>query len=64
MSTITVPPLTLLRINEVKNQEALRIKKQITHDEFIIFMTKLYKRVGGDTLALDAAWERVKAEGR
>lgn len=60
MSTITVPPETLLRVNEVKNQEALRIKKQITHEEFLIFVSYLYKRVAGDTMALDAAWEKVR----
>lgn len=60
MSTITVPPETLLRVNEVKNQEALRIKEQITHEEFLIFLSYLYKRVAGDTMALDAAWEKVR----
>lgn len=59
-STITVPYETLLMFNEVKTQEAVRVKKQLTHDEFLTFLTKLYKRVGGDTFVLDAAWEKVK----
>jgi secreted Zn-dependent insulinase-like peptidase len=60
VSTITVPPEIILRVNEVKNQEALRIKKQITHEEFLMFMTKLYKRVAGDSFVLDAAWEKAR----
>lgn len=62
-STITVPFETLLQFNEVKTHEALRVKEPLTHDEFLRFMIKLYKRVGGDSLVLDAAWEKVKAEG-
>ena len=63
-STIAVPHEVLLKFNEVKAQEAARIKKKITNDEFLIYLTKLYKRVGGDTFVLDAAWEGVKAEGK
>ncbi len=61
-STITVPLKTLLMFNEVKTQEAFRVKEQLTHDDFLIFMIKLYKRVSGDTLVLDTAWKRVKED--
>ena len=62
-STITVPAQTLLMFNEVKMHEAVRVREPITHEEFVLFLIKLYKRVGGDSLVLDAAWEKVKAEG-
>ena len=60
VSTIAIPYETLLMFNEVKTREALRIKEKITSDNFIIFLTELYKRVGSDTLVLDGAWERAK----
>lgn len=53
---------TRLLFSGVKNQEALRRGKDITHEEFIIFLIKLYTRVGGDTMALDAAWAKVREE--
>uniref|UniRef100_A0A6H1ZWP3 Uncharacterized protein n=1 Tax=viral metagenome TaxID=1070528 RepID=A0A6H1ZWP3_9ZZZZ len=46
-------------INEVEGKEGLRVKRALTHEEFIMFLTYLYKRVAGDTMALDAAWEKV-----
>ncbi len=47
-------------INEAEGKEGLRVKRALTHEEFIVFLTHLYKRVAGDTMALDAAWEKVE----
>lgn len=51
-----------LFFNEAKNHEALRVKKPLTHEEFMLFLVKLYKRVEGDTTVLNNVWEKVKGE--
>lgn len=60
MTTISVPSETLIILNSVKAQEALRLKRPVTHDEFIVFLSKLYTRVSGDTRVLDGVWEKIK----
>lgn len=47
-------------INEVEGKEGVRVKKALTHEEFLTFLAHLYKRVSGDTMALDAAWDMVR----
>lgn len=60
MSTITVPSEVLLMFNDAKTQEALRLKEPLTHEDFLKFLIKVYKRVVGDTIVLNSAWEKVK----
>lgn len=62
MTTITTNYNVLLKFNEAKNREALRVKKLLTHEEFLLFLIKLYKRVEGDTTVLNNVWEKVKGE--
>ncbi len=62
MSTITAASGILLKFNEAKTNEALRVKKTLTHEEFLLFLIKLYKRVEGDTAVLNNVWEKVKVE--
>lgn len=49
-------------LNEVEGKEGLRVKRALTHEEFLTFLTHLYKRVAGDTMVLDAAWEKARGE--
>ena len=58
-TAINVSDNVRFMINEVEGKEGLRVQRALTHEEFIMFLTCLYKRVEGDTMALDAAWERV-----
>lgn len=59
-TAINVSDNVRLLINEVEAKEGLRVRRPLTHEEFIMFLTHLYKRVAGDTMALDAAWEKVR----
>lgn len=60
MTTISLPSETLLVLNTVKAQEAQRLKRPVTHAEFIAFLSKLYTRVSGDTRVLDGVWEKIE----
>ncbi len=59
-TAINVSDRVRMMINEVESVEALRVKRALTHEEFMMFLTCLYKRVSGDTLVLDAAWDKIK----
>ncbi|MDD3813246.1 MAG: hypothetical protein PHZ02_01260 [Desulfocapsaceae bacterium] len=61
-TAINMSRKTRLLFSGVKNQEALRKGKTIPHEDFILFLTELYKRVSGDTIVLDDAWEKAKKE--
>lgn len=63
-TAINVSDDVRLLINEVEAKEGVRLKKVLTHEDFLLFLTCLYKRVEGDTMALDAAWDRVKRENK
>lgn len=61
-TAINVSDKVRFMINEIEGKEGLRVQRALTHEEFIMFLTCLYKRVAGDTMALDAAWEKVRSE--
>lgn len=58
-TAINVSDKVRLLINEVEGKEGVRVKRPLTHEEFLTFLTCVYKRVEGDTMVLDAAWEKV-----
>jgi len=61
-TAINVSDKVRFLINEVEGKEGVRVKKALTHEEFLLFLAHLYKRVAGDTMVLDAAWEKVRGE--
>lgn len=58
-TAINVSDKVRFLINEVEGKEGVRVKRALTHEEFLMFLTYVYKRVEGDTMVLDAAWEKV-----
>lgn len=59
-TAINVSDKVRFLINEAEGIEGLRVKRALTHEEFLMFLTCLYKRVAGDTMALDAAWDKTR----
>lgn len=61
-TAINVSDKVRFLINEVEGKEGARVKRALTHEEFLTFLTCVYKRVEGDTMVLDAAWEKARVE--
>jgi len=59
---LTIRKETRWLLNEIKSREAQRIKRGLTHDQILLFLSRLYNRVQGDTSVLDGVWEKIKTE--